>query len=159
MCSREYSKLYTSTTCNFTSSYSEHTGCVLDLQPRNSSTVEEKARLIRSTLTHMPVKGNNNNDLLNTQILSLQDSIKCIGQLHAIQISNCDKQKIKKQLISLCNKNEDDIIILMGNTTNFLMLSDVVYKAVEEVIDKNISKNINIWISKLTEELTHLFDR
>ncbi|XP_018345331.1 PREDICTED: gephyrin-like [Trachymyrmex septentrionalis] len=47
----------------------------------------------------------------------------------------------------------------MGNTTNFLMLSDVVYKAVEEVIDKNISKNINIWISKLTEELTHLFDR
>lgn len=54
MCSREYSKLYTSTTCNITSSYSEHTGCVLDLQPHHSSTVEEKVRLIQSTLTHMP---------------------------------------------------------------------------------------------------------
>lgn len=52
MCSREYSKLYTSTTCNTISSYSEHTGCVL--QPRNSSTLEEKARLIWNTLTHMP---------------------------------------------------------------------------------------------------------
>ncbi|KYN18750.1 hypothetical protein ALC57_08907 [Trachymyrmex cornetzi] len=159
MCGREYSKLYTSTTCNTTSSYSEHTGCVfLDLQPRNSSTVEEKARLIRSTLTHMPEQ-NNNNDSLNTQILSLQDDIKCIGQLHSIKVSKCNKQQIKEQLISSCDKNEDDIIILMGNTTTFMTLSDVAYKAIEEIIDKNISESINIWISKLTEEVTHLFNR
>ncbi|EGI57394.1 hypothetical protein G5I_14582 [Acromyrmex echinatior] len=157
MCSREYSKLYTSTTCNITSSYSEHTGCVLDLQPHHSSTVEEKVRLIQSTLTHMPVE---KDDSLNSQIPSLKDNIKCIGELHSIiKISKCNKQKIKKQLISSCDKNEDDIIILMGNTTAFLSLSDVVYKAIEEVIDKNISENINIWISKLTKELTHLFNR
>ncbi|KYM92861.1 hypothetical protein ALC53_00399 [Atta colombica] len=126
MCSCEYSKLYTSTTCNITSSYSEHTECVLDLQPRNSSIVEEKARLIRSILMHMPVMENNNNDSLNTQIPS-------------------------KQLISLCDKNEDDII-LMGNTMAFLSLSDVTYKIIEEIIDKNISENINIWISKLMEK-------
>jgi len=47
----------------------------------------------------------------------------------------------------------------MGNTTAFLSLSDVTYKTIEEVIDKNISENINIWMSKLIEKLTHLFNR
>jgi len=62
-------------------------------------------------------------------------------------------------LICSSDKNEANIIILIGDTTAFPTLSDVTYEVIKEIIDNNIRDELNITMSELTEKLQRSFDR
>ncbi|XP_018399195.1 PREDICTED: uncharacterized protein LOC108776938 [Cyphomyrmex costatus] len=97
---------------------------------------------------------------LIARFLPLQRSLHCIGDLHSIDhIERCDKEDIKTQLIAVSNENEDDIIIIMGETSVYSTLSNIANEAIQEVMDNNNPKSVNLLISKLMKKLTNLFNR
>jgi len=59
----------------------------------------------------------------------------------------------------LSDKNEDNIIILFGNTIVFPTLPDVAYEAVKEIVDNSTHDELNLMMSELTEKLQRSFDR
>jgi len=62
-------------------------------------------------------------------------------------------------LISLSDKNEDNIIILFGDTIAFPTLPDVTHEAIKEIIDNGICDELNITMSELIKKLQRSFDR
>jgi len=62
-------------------------------------------------------------------------------------------------LICSSDKSENNIIILIGDTTAFPTLPDVTYEVIKEIIDNNVRDELNITMSELTEKLKHSFDR
>ncbi|XP_018345329.1 PREDICTED: gephyrin-like [Trachymyrmex septentrionalis] len=86
----------------------------------------------------------------------LKRSINFVGELASIEFSKCDKKEVKEKLISLTDQNKGNVIILIGEIS---VVNNVVYEAIEEIIDKNISKDLTTLISSLREELTYSFNR
>ncbi|CAL1675227.1 unnamed protein product [Lasius platythorax] len=66
-----------------------------------------------------------------------------------------NKDKLMKYLITLCDQNEVDVIIIISDIDGSSVISD----ATQKVINKNVSENIATLISELELKLESIFNR